>query len=471
MPISDFVFRANAVIWGAPMLFLILGAGIYLSFRTHFVQIRKFRFALKSTVGRAFGKSGAKSGGMTPFQAMTTALGGTVGTGNIAGVAGAITLGGPGAVFWMWVSAMFGMCTKYSEIFLAVRFREKDRAGQWVGGPMYYIKNGLGKKFLPLAAAFSVFGCLASLGIGNIAQANTISGCVISAVTAFVPAAAAQGMLKTVSLTVGLFCAGTVLIILFGGPGRLGRVTEWLVPAMSAVYILASLAVIFSNAENILPALKRILTGAFSPKAAVGGAFGIGFRQAAGRGIGRGVFSNEAGLGSSPMAHASAGSTDPVSQGLYGIFEVFADTLVICTLTAFAILTSPIAIPYGQSAGAGLAAGAFAEVFGQKAAGVVMAVCIFFFALSSMLSWALYGERCSVFLFGERSAGIYRIIFAAAAIPGSTMSLSLVWSLSEAFNGLMAVPNLIALVLLSGIVSSQTERRFPCRQLQRVRDI
>lgn len=448
----------NGVVWGIPMMVLIVGAGLYLSIRTGFIQFSKFGYAIKNTLGKVFKKETVKKGEMTPFQALTTALAATVGTGNIAGVTGAIALGGPGAVFWMWISALVGMVTKYSEIVLAVKYRERNADGDWVGGPMYYIKNGLGKNWKWLAVVFAIFGALAAFGIGNIAQANTIAGSINTAIQAFNPAAADQT--TTINLIIGVVCALFIGTVVIGGLTRIGKVTEKLVPIMSVVYIIASLVVIFSNIDNIGMVFKQIFVGAFSFKAAVGGSVGILIMQTIKSGVGRGLFSNEAGLGSAPMAHATTSESNPVKQGVFGIFEVFADTLVICTLTALALLCSGITISYGESAGAELTISAFSTTFGSKGAGIVIAIGITLFALSTMLSWSLYGTRCAEYLFGHKSIKVYQVVFIIVAVLGATMDLGLAWSISDTLNGLMAIPNLVALIGLSGVVVKLTREHF-----------
>lgn len=456
--VSDINSRVNSVVWGLPMMALIVGIGLYISIRTGFLQFKKFGYMLKCTVGQLFKKTEAKKGEITPFQALTTALAGTVGTGNIAGVAGAITLGGPGAVFWMWVSAAFGMATKYAEIVLALKYRERNPKGDLVGGPMYYIKNGLGKSWRALALLFSVFGALSAFGIGNIAQVNTIAASVSSAVSAFVPSA--SGYTASINLFVGIVCALFVGAVLLGGLKSIGRVTEKIIPFMSVLYMSFSLVVILYNYDSIGRVFLLIIRGAFNPQAALGGSFGIGLMQAVKLGVGRGVFSNEAGLGSAPIAHASSSEQSPVKQGLYGIFEVFFDTIVVCTLTSLAILCSSTHIGYGDTAGAELTIAAFATAFGVKTAGVVIAGGIIFFAFSTMLSWSLYGMRCAEFLFGSKVNKAYMLLFTLIIVAGATMELSLAWDISDTLNGLMAIPNLIALLCLSGGVFSATKEFF-----------
>ena len=471
---SDIIVRINAhingFVWGLPMMLLIAGTGLYFSIRTNFLQFHKFKYIMKNTIGRAFEKEKVKdNGSISPFQAVTTALAGTVGTGNIAGVAGAITLGGPGAIFWMWVSALFGMITKYSEVLLAVKFRERNKQGDWVGGPMYYIKNGLGKWWKWLAILFSLFGMLSAFGIGNMTQANTIAGAAVALTNEFASNSVISGS-KTdilIRLAVGFIISFAAALVLLGGLKRIGSVTEKLVPAMSIVYIIGTLIVIFAHADQIGYVLKSIVVGAFNPNAVLGGALGISITQAIKFGMGRGIFSNEAGLGSAPIAHASTSETDPVKQGFFGVFEVFADTIVICTLTALAILVSDALIPYGKASGAELTISAFACTFGGKTAGIIITLCITLFALASILSWALYGSRCAEFIFGTKVLTLYKSIFVIFIIVGSAIDMGLAWSVADTLNGLMAIPNLVAILCLSGIVIKTTKQFFKKRDLNK----
>ncbi|MEG2221326.1 MAG: sodium:alanine symporter family protein [Oscillospiraceae bacterium] len=453
LSINGFV---NGIVWGVPMMVLIVGAGIYFTIGTGFLQFRKFGYTMKNTIGKCFKKTEAKAGAVTPFQAMTTALAATVGTGNIAGVAGAIALGGPGAVFWMWVSALFGMATKFSEVTLAIHYRERNAQGDWVGGPMYYIKNGLGKKWTWLAVLFSLFGGLAAFGIGNMTQVNTIASSVSSAIVEFIP----NANVKAIALAVGIIVAVLAALVLLGGLKRIGAVTEKLVPFMAIIYIVGTLAVICTHISHIGTVFQSIFVGAFSPQAFVGGVVGITIGEAIKKGVGRGVFSNEAGLGSAPIAHAAADTDSAVRQGLFGIFEVFADTIVICTLTALTILMSGIPIAYGQAAGAELTISAFTTTFGGKASGIIVAIGITLFATSTILSWGLYGTRCAEFLFGSKAIKPYQILFILFIVVGATMNLATAWAIADTLNGLMAIPNLIALLALSGTVFKLTKEYF-----------
>lgn len=396
---------------------------------------------------------------------MTTALAGTVGTGNIAGVTGAIFIGGPGAVFWLWISALVGMVTKYAEVLLAVKFRERNKQGDWVGGPMYYIKNGLGKSWIWLSFVFAFFGMVASFGIGNTTQVDSIATAIGTAVSAFGGDASGSTFRIVIGVIVAVFAAAVII----GGIKRIGAVTEKLVPFMAVIYIIAALIVIFGNIGQLGGVLGAIFTGAFNPKAVAGGALGAGIMLTIQKGIARGVFSNEAGLGSAPIAHAATSETDPVKQGLYGIFEVFMDSIVICTLTSLALLTGLSGqvgmngIDWGASHGAEMVVSAFSGIFGGRIAAIVIAVGLSLFALSTILSWSLYGARCCEFLFGRAARPatlIYKILFCVVLVIGSTLGLKVVWDIGDALNGLMALPNLIALLLLSGTVIKITKEHF-----------
>ena len=469
MTISEIVDYLNGIAWGPWMLILLVGTGVYLTLRCGFLQFTKFGYAMKNTIGKVFSRQNAGEGEVTPFQAVTTALAATVGTGNIAGVTGAIAVGGPGAVFWMWVSALFGMMTKYAEVVLAIRYRERNEKGDWVGGPMYYIKNGMGKNWTWLAFVFSLLGALAAFGIGNMTQVNTIAVSINTAIDAFggnTGANAVQIFGQTVpfsSLIIGGIVAVIVALVLFGGIKRIGSVAEKLVPLMAAIYIVCGFCVIGANIGSVGKVFAMIFQGAFSAEAALGGAFGITIITTIQKGVGRGVFSNEAGLGSAPMAHAASSETDPVKQGLYGIFEVFMDTIVICTLTALTLLCgveNGVAINWGTSAGAELISQSFATVFGFQAGSLIVAVGISLFALTTILSWSLYGSRCCEFLFGTRSVPVYQVAFVAVIIVGASLELELVWDIADTLNGFMAIPNLAALLALSGVVLKLTKEYF-----------
>ena len=423
------------LLWGVPTMALLLLVGLTMTILTKAVQMRR--------LGASFRLVGSSlmhpTGNVSPFQAVCTALAATVGTGNIAGVAGAIALGGPGVVFWMWVSAFFGMATKYAEVVLALRYRKKER-GQWVGGAMYCIRDGMGKP--KLAALFAWFALLASFGMGNIAQVNTIAASVCTAMETYAPWLRPEPIL----LFTGMLVAVLVAVVTVGGVRRIGIWMERLVPAVAAAYILGSAAVLAAHWQQLPAAFSAIFRGAFSPSAVVGGAAGIGLRESVRWGVSRGIFSNEAGLGSAPMAHAAA-AAKPEEQGLMGIFEVFLDTIVLCTLTALTILVSGFPISYGKTAGAELAAAALETVFGGSAAGL-LAICVTLLALATLISWQLYGIRCAGYLLGKRGEDAYRLVYVAVILLGATMDLSAAWAVSDLFNGLMALPNLIMLLAL-----------------------
>ena len=446
----------NDFIWGVPAMVCIIGVGFYLSCRTGFLQIRKFSYAIQTTIGRMFRKRNASDGALTPFQAVCTALAATVGTGNIAGVAGAIAIGGPGAVFWMWVSAVLGMCTKFAEVTLAVYYRETNKEGDLVGGPMYYIKNGLGKNWQFLAVLFSAFGVLTVFGTGNATRVNTITTAVNSALLSC--GLISEGAVKTSNLIQGIIIAALVALILLGGVKRIGQVTEKLVPFMALLYIVLSVGIILFRIQALPSVIQAIFEGAFKPAAVTGGAVGSLFMSMK-KGVSRGIFSNEAGLGTGSIAHACADTRKPVKQGMFGIFEVFTDTIVICTLTALVILCSQVPVGYGQAAGAELTIQGFISVYGNWVS-VFTAVAMCCFAFSTILGWGLYGARCIEFLFSEKVIKPFMVAYSLVAILGATADLGLMWNIAETFNGLMAIPNLIALFLLSGTVVKLTKEYF-----------
>lgn len=448
----------NGFVWGPVMLALLVGTGIYLSIAVGFIQFTKIGYWWKNTIGKIFKKGEAGDGEITPLQAVSTALASTVGTGNIAGVTGAIILGGPGAVFWMWVSALFGMVTKFSEVTLAVKYRERNEKGDWCGGPMYYIKNGLGPKWKWLGTVFAVLGAIAAFGIGNIAQVNSIADSVKSVAIAFNEDAANKEML--ICLITGICVAIFVALVLLGGVKRIGQVTEKLVPGMAVIYIVCALIVVFANISAVPGVFASIFKGAFNPAAVTGGAAGMSIKLAMTKGVGRGVFSNEAGLGSAPIAHAATSERNPVKQGLYGIFEVFMDTIVICTLTAMVILCSGTTVNYGTAAGAELTISGFTTTYGGWAS-IFTAVALCCFAFSTIIGWGLYGSRFIAFLCrSDKVVRPFFVVYSFVSILGATMDLGLMWSIADTFNGLMSIPNLIALLLLSGTVAQLTKEYF-----------
>ena len=451
--VTDVNGAINNFVWGPIMLVLLVGTGVYLTCRTGWIQVRWFGYIMKNTVGSLFRKKQTKDGGnLTPFQAVTTALAGTVGTGNIAGVTGAIFAGGPGAVFWMWVSAFFGMCTKYSEIALAMKFRDTDAKGVHKGGPMYYIENGLGKSWKWLAVIFAILGGLASFGIGNIAQSSEI-------------ASAMNGLFGIDNLVAGIILTVVVAVVVIGGVQRIGQVTSLLVPFMAIFYIIAGILVIILRITDIPAAFGAIFSNAFSFEAVGGGIFGYAIMLAMKNGFARGVFSNEAGLGSAPIAHAASSTEEPCEQAIWGVFEVFIDTIVICTITSLAVILSGVldAGTVDAFGGKGAAAvAAFNSILPGTLGGTVIQISLLFFALSTILSWSYYGERCWGYISNDNKAFVmaYKVIFVLFCIVGATGSGQLMWDISDTLNGAMAIPNLIALLLLSGVVTKITKDYF-----------
>ncbi len=431
----------NSFVWGPYMLILLVGTGIYITFATGFFQVSRIKLWCSKTFG-TLGSKRTAGKNITPFQAVSAALASTVGTGNIAGVATAIVAGGPGAVFWMWVSAFFGMMTKYAEVLLAVHYREKDENGIHFGGPMYYIEKGMKVKWL--AVAFALFGAFASFGIGNMTQSNSIAG----ALQSFSIPPIATGIVFAV-------LAGLVII---GGIKRIATVTEKLVPFMAVLYFIGAVVLLVINVAKIPEAFSVIFESAFNVKSVGGGVMGYGIAQAMRYGVARGVFSNEAGLGSAPIAHAASESKNPAEQGLWGIFEVFVDTIVICTLTALIVLTSGLYMS-GDLSGAALTASAFESGFGS-AGNVFLSVSLICFAFSTIIGWSYYGERCLAYLSKNNKVvtQVYRILFIVSIVVGATLELTLVWNIADTLNGLMAIPNLIAILALSKIIITLTKK-------------
>lgn len=435
------VEKLAALVWGMPTMVLLLTVGAVLSVQTRFVQLRRLGASIRQ-VGRSI------RGERSSFRAVCTALAGTVGTGNIAGVAGAVSLGGPGAVFWMWVAAFLGMATKYAEVLLAMQYRQ--RVGEvYRGGPMYYIRQGMGERWHPLAAVFAWFAVLSSLCMGNMVQVHTITTAVQQALPRLRPEMAALGTGLTAALLTG--------IVAWGGAKRIGTVMENMIPVAAALYLFGATVLLLVFRDRIGMVFSEIFRSAFRPEAVLGGGAGIGLRQAVRWGVSRGVFSNEAGLGSAPMAHVSARAT-PEEQGLFGIFEVFFDTIVLCTLTALAILVTDVPICWGRHAGAELAATALETVFG-KSGTVGLAVCLALLAQGTLMTWQLYGARCAGYLWGERGEVVYCWVYLAVIMLGATMELSVVWAAADLCNGLMCLPNLIALLALR----KQVREKAPCK--------
>lgn len=431
----------NTIVWGAPALILIMGVGLYLSVRTGFAQITLFPRAIGNFL-KKFGGRKENQDGVSPFQALCTALAATVGTGNLAGVAGAIAIGGPGSIFWMWICALLGMATKFAEATLAVRYRARDAKGNAIGGPMYMIRQGLGPRWTWLGGVYCFFGVVAAFGVGNATQINAVvSG--VNSVAAFF-----GGSESRIGNTVmGLILAVTVVAMLLGGARRIGLVAERLVPFASAAYLLLGTGVLICNASAIPGAFSAIVQGAFSPRAVTGGILGSAF-QALKVGVSRGVFTNEAGMGTASIAHASAQVDHPVEQGLMGIMEVFLDTIVICTMTALVILCSGVPVPYGTDEGVALTTRAFSKVYGQWVC-IPIALSLCCFAFATVLGWGLYGARCAQYLFGEGAWKPFAFLQGLTVVLGAVLKTGTVWMLSETVNGLMAIPNLIALAALS----------------------
>ena len=434
----------NGIVWGPYMLVFLVGTGIFFTICLKVFQVAKINIWWTSTFGKLFSrkpKEKVDDANISPFQAVSTALASTVGTGNIAGVATAIFAGGPGAVFWMWVSGFFGMMTKYSEVVLAVKYRETDEKGAHHGGPMYYIQNGLNMKWL--AVIFAIFGTLATFGIGNMTQANAVAN---SLKTSFgIPLLAS-----------GIAIALIVALVIIGGIKRIASVAEKLVPFMAVFYFIGGIIILGLNVSKLPTAFGAIFNNAFSFQSVGGGIMGYAIMRAMRYGIARGVFSNEAGLGSAPIAHAASRTKDPVEQGLWGIFEVFVDTIIICSITALVILTS--GLYQGEVSGAPLVMASFSQSFGSFG-GIFVSIAVLCFAGSTILGWSYYGQQCLGYLTGKNKTWdlVYKIFFSLLTIVGALGGLKFVWDLADTLNGLMAIPNIIALLLLSKVVFSLTK--------------
>lgn len=439
MSINSFI---NNIVWGPPILILIVGTGIYVTVRTKFFSITKLIYVLKNTLMKMFSKDQQGEGEVTAFQAVATALAATVGTGNIAGVATAIATGGPGAVFWMWFAAVFGMATKFAEVTLSVHYREKTPDGRFTGGPMYYITNGLNMPWL--GKIFAFFGMLAAFGIGNMTQANSITD-------------AMNTTFNLPALPIGIIIAIVSAVVVVGGIKRIGQVTEILVPFMAAFYIIGGLVIILTNIGELPSALSMIIKQAFTPTAAVGGFAGSSVMLAMRYGVARGVFTNEAGLGSAPIAHAAATTDSAVRQGLWGVFEVWIDTLVIATITALGIMVS--GVWSSGSTGASLTIDAFNSAI-PTYGGWIVSIGLLLFAFSTILGWEYYGERCAEYLFGPKVNMPYRIIFIPFIVIGAVGGLDTIWDIADTLNGLMAIPNLVGVLLLSPVVLKLTKEFF-----------
>lgn len=431
----------NGFVWGIPTLLLILGSGIFFSVKSGLFQLSYFPQAFLMFV-RKMKPDKKKTEGISAYQALCTALAATVGTGNIAGVAGAITIGGPGAVFWMWICAWMGMILKCAEASLAVRYRKKNRTGEWVGGPMYMIENGLGNKWKWLAVLYAFFGVVAAFGVGNATQVNAVLGGIHSAAEVF-----GIHIMPIADYVIAGVLAILVALMLSGGAKRIGTIAERLVPIASVIYLILGLGVLVVRRDAIPEAFETIVKGAFSPGAMTGGVIGSFFTSCR-IGASRGVFTNEAGMGTASIAHAAADVKHPVEQGMMGIMEVFLDTIVICSITAFVILCSGIQIPYGIDTGSELTSAAFSEIYGGWVA-VLIALSLICFALATILGWGYYGLRCAQYLFGEGAFRLFVFLQAATVILGAILKTGTVWLLADTVNGLMVIPNLIALLALS----------------------
>ena len=430
--------KINDFVWGLPLIILLLGTGIYYTFLLKGLQFRKLGHSLYLAFIKRKEDGNSGEGDISHFQALMTALAGTVGTGNIAGVAGAISVGGPGALFWMWMTGFFGMATKYSEAVLAVKYRKVDEYGNMIGGPMYYLQEGLNSKFL--GVAFAIFAVIASFGIGNTVQVSEVASA-----------------MKT-SFNVDPRITGIVLLVLtgsviLGGIQRIGRFTSAIVPTMIIFYVVSSLVIIFMHYDKIIPAFVLIFKSAFIPQAAIGGTFGALLSKTIQKGVSRGIFSNESGLGSSPIAAAAAKTNDPVSQALVSMTQTFIDTIIVCTMTGLIIVMSGAT----EGTGAVLTEKAFSILLPGDIGGIIVTISLIFFAYSTILGWAYYGEKALEYLAGEKSIMIYRIIFTLAIYLGIVFSKG-VWVFSDIANGLMALPNLIGLLFLAKVVKSETNR-------------
>ena len=439
---TEMLLRANTAIngfvWGPYMLIGLVGVGVYLTLRTRFIQFTKFGLMWRETICKAFRKGEGGDGDVTPMQAMTVAMGGTVGVGNIAGVATAIAIGGPGAIFWMLVSGLVGMATKFAEVVLGCHYRRREEGQPMMGGPMMYIERGLGARWKWLAVVFCVFGALAAFGIGNMVQANSV----------------ADGMkcFGVPHWVTGLILIVSVGLVTIGGIKRIAQVAVFCVPFMCILYMLGALAIIAINVARLPEVIALILKSAFTPTAATGGFAGVGIMMAMRYGIARGVFSNEAGLGSAPMAHATATTDHPARQGLWGIFEVFFDTIVMCTATALVIMLTGV-WSNGES-GAMLTISGFNAVFGGTVGAGLVTFCMILTAYDTLLAWCFYGETCTAYLLGHGKVvrTVYRIVWLPFTMLGAVGSLKVIWDVADTLNGLMAIPNLIALAALGGVV-------------------
>lgn len=450
--LSEFLSKASAFLWGAPLLVLLVGTGIYLTIRLKLIQVFKLGTGLKFTFGKK-GRGQGREGDIAPFQALMTAMAATIGTGNIVGVAGAIAIGGPGALFWMWVIAVLGMATKYGEALLAVKYRVKDERGKMQGGPMYYIENGLGKKWKWLAVAFAIFGSIAAFGIGNMVQANSVAANVVALADMNAGSPEAVPVFRITGIVLALLTGAVIL----GGIKSIARVASVLVPVMASLYLIGCLIIVLRFAGEIPSAFGLIFTDAFTGTAATGGFVGATIGLAISKGVARGVFSNESGLGSAPIAAAAAQTDEPAEQATISMMGTFIDSIVICTMTGLALIVTGVWTEGAEAAGS-MTQIAFGKGLPGNSGGIIVGIGVITFAYSTLIGWSYYGERCIEYLLGVKAIVPYRILWVVAVFFGAVGGLKLVWSLAESLNALMAVPNLIALVLLAGVIVSETKQ-------------
>ncbi|MGI5920712.1 MAG: alanine/glycine:cation symporter family protein [Syntrophomonadaceae bacterium] len=447
---SNLIAAANSFVWGPWMLTFLVGTGIFLTLRLGFLQFRTLGYALKLAFSPSKQDKSSK-GDISHFQALMTALAATIGTGNIVGVATAVVLGGPGAVLWMWITAIFGMATKYGEGVLAVKYRITDEKGEMAGGPMYYIERGLGWKWL--AWLFALFGTVASFGIGNLVQVNSVAGAV-------------HDTFGINPWFTGIVLAVFTALVILGGVHSIGKATGILVPFMAVFYILGGLFIIFTNLSLVPDALALIFTEAFTAKAGFGALIGTTIRY----GVARGVFSNEAGLGSAPIAAAAAKTDHPCRQALVSMTGTFLDTIVVCSITGISVVMANLYIGLDKAQAAALTSRSF-EFFIPHLGSLIVTIALVLFAYSTVLGWSYYGEKCFYYLVGEKGIKPYRIVFSICALFGAVLKLSLVWDIADTFNGAMAIPNLIALVLLSGVIAAETKDFMKLRKQEKAEQL
>ncbi|MCF3651270.1 alanine/glycine:cation symporter family protein [Synoicihabitans lomoniglobus] len=445
---NDLISNVSNIVWGPPMLALIVLTGVFLTVRLRVIQLLRLGTGLRFAFGRK-GRANARQGDISPFQALMTALAATIGTGNIVGVATAVSIGGPGALFWMWVIAFLGMATKYSEALLAVKYRIIDSQGRMNGGPMYYIERGMGAKWKPLAVAFAVFGAVAAFGIGNMVQANAVAGNIVALV------GAEGAAVSTTNWVTGFGLAGLTALVILGGIKSIARTAAVLVPFMAIFYVIGCLYIILRFAGEIPAALSLIIRDGFNGSAAAGGFAGSSMILAMRMGVARGVFSNESGLGSASIAAAAAQTDQPAEQGLISMMGTFIDSIVVCSLTGLALVVTGVWTG-GGAAAAAMTQAAFSHGLPGQSGGIVVGIAVITFAYSTVIGWSYYGERCCEYLFGRRAIPFYRGLWILAIMVGAVGGLRLIWNIADVLNALMALPNLIALIALSGVVVAET---------------